>query len=157
MKKAQLQMQETILVIFIITIIIALGLFAFYKYNLNSIEKFKLEYEQLRAYTLLSTLPNHPQLQNSYLGNPENSIDTSKLLSLNLNSLGNKEIIIKQVYPKIEDKLCSLNNYPNCSSYLIYKKESSEKNINIISTPVSLYFPLTKEYRTGLLEIKWNY
>ena len=43
MKKAQLQMQETILVIFIITIIIALGLFAFYKYNLNSIEKFKLE------------------------------------------------------------------------------------------------------------------
>ena len=46
--------------------------------------------------------------------NPENSIDTSKLLSLNLNSLGNKEIIIKQVYPKIEDKLCSLNNYPNC-------------------------------------------
>jgi hypothetical protein len=158
MKKAEIQMHETILVILIITIIIGLGLFVFYRYYLNSLEQTKLEYEQLKIYDLLATFPNHPLLQYTYHGNPENSFDTLKLLNLNLDNLGEKEITIKQIYPKKQEIKCTTLNYPNCNSYLVYsKKLSKSKNINIISTPVSLYFPLTKEYYPGLLEIKWYY
>jgi hypothetical protein len=120
------------------------------------LEKERLGYEQLQVYTLLSTMQNHALMQYSYLGNSENSIDTTKLLNLNLKNLGEKEITIKQVYPQAENKKCLPNNYPNCNSYLIYSKHN-KKNLNIISTPVSLYFPLTKEYKMGILEIKWYY
>ena len=158
MKKAELQMQETILVIFIVTIIIALGLFVFHKYNLNSIEKSKLEYEQLKVYSLLETFQNHPELQYSYLGNSENAFDTLKLLNADLGNLGEKEITIKQIYPKLKNIKCTSSNYPNCNEYLIYsKKSSSSKNVDIVSTPVSIYFPLTNDYKAGLLEIKWYY
>lgn len=157
MKKAELQMQETILVIFIITIIIALSLFVFYRYTLNSVDQTKLEYEQLKVYTLLSTLPNHPQLQHSYLGNPENALDTLKLLNANLDNLGEKEITIKQIYPEAKNITCTTKTYPDCNSYLIYSKKFSSKNTVIISTPASLYFPLTNEYKAAVLEIKWYY
>jgi len=156
MKKAEIQMQETILVTFVVTIIIVLGLFFFYKINQNSLDKEVLEYEQLQVYALLSTLQNHAQVQYSYLGNSENSIDTAKLLNTKLNDLGEKEITIKQIYPRTDNKKCSPGNYPNCNSYLIYSKHTKE-NVNIISTPVSLYFPSTNEYKLGLLEIKWYY
>ncbi|AJF62623.1 MAG: hypothetical protein QT11_C0001G0480 [archaeon GW2011_AR20] len=157
MKKAEIQMQETILVIFIVTVIIALGLFVFFKYNQNVLEQTKLEYEQIKVYSLLATLPNHPILQYSSFGNSENALDTSKLLNVKLNDLGEKEIIVKQIYPLTQDAQCTPSNYPACNSYLIYSKRISNKNVNIISTPVSLYFPLTKEFKPGLLEIKWYY
>jgi hypothetical protein len=158
MKTAEIQMHETILVIFIITIIIGIGLFVFYQYNSKMLEQTKLEYEQTKAYNLLAILPNDPRLQYSELGNPENSLDTLKLLNANLGDLGEKEITIKQLYPRIDNSSCTTKTYPNCNSYLIYsKKLSKSKNINIISTPVSLYFPFTKEFKPGLLEIKWYY
>lgn len=157
MKKGEIQIQETILVIFIITLIISLGIFIFYNYNLNVVENERLEYEQVKIYNLLSIIPNMPEFQYSYLGNPENAIDTSKLLNLNLN-MGNKEITIKQIYPKQNQEiLCTNNNYPSCNFYNIYSKKLLSKNINILRVPVSLYYPLTKEYRAGLLEIKWYY
>lgn len=158
MKKAEIQMQETILVIFIITIIIALGLFVFQRYNLNSLEQTKLEYEQIKTYNLLSILQNNPQLQYTNLGNPENSLDTLKLLNLKLENLGEKEIIVKQIYPNAQNITCTTKTYPDCNSYLIYSKKTSKtKNVNIITLPVSLYFPLTNEYKAALLEIKWYY
>ena len=158
MGKAEIQMQETILVIFIVTIVIVLGLFVFYRYNLNAVEQDKLEYEQIKVYNLLATLPNHPQLQYSTLGNSENAFDTLRLLNGNLDDLGEKEITIKQIYPKQDEVKCTTKTYPDCNQYLLYsKKFSKSKNVNIITTPVSLYFPLTKEYKPGLLEIKWYY
>ncbi|MEK6834983.1 MAG: hypothetical protein AABX61_01835 [Nanoarchaeota archaeon] len=158
MKKAEVQMQETIMVIFIVTIIIALGLFVFYRYNANAIDQIKLEYEQIKAYSLLATLPNNPQLQYTSQGNPENALDTLKLLNVNLDYIGFKEITIKQIYPETENKTCSTLNYPNCNLYKIYSKLPTKvNNVNIITTPVSLYFPLTKESKAAVLEIKWYY
>ena len=155
MKKAELQMQETILVIFIVTIIIGLALFTFYQLQLKSLEKSKLELEQNKNLILLSTLPNSVELSYSYLGNEENAIDTLKLINNKLNNLGFKEITIKQTYPNSENKLCNINNYPNCNSYVVYNSKPRKiNNIEIISVPVSLYFPYNDEYKAGLLEIK---
>ena len=155
MKKAELQMQETILVIFIVTIIIGLALFTFYQLQSKSLEKSKLELERNKNLILLSTLPNSVELSYSYLGNEENSLDTLKLLNNKLNNLGFKEITIKQTYPDIENRLCNINNYPNCNSYVVYNNQPRKiENIEILTVPISLYFPYTDEYKSGLLEIK---
>src|SRR3989344_3983513 len=114
MKKAEIQIQETIIVIFIITIIIGLGIFLFYRYTLSSLEKTKLEYEEDQVYSLLATLPNSAELTYTKLNNPQNAIDTSKLFNVKLANLGFKEINIKQVYPKEDNVTCTKSNYPRC-------------------------------------------
>jgi len=157
MKKAEIQIQETIIVIFIITIIIGLGIFLFYRYTLSSLEKTKLEYEEDQVYSLLATLPNSAELTYTKLNNPQNAIDTSKLFNVKLANLGFKEINIKQVYPKEDNVTCNKNNYPKCNSYLIYSNKGNKESSQILTTPISLYFPRTNEYKAGLLEIKWYF
>lgn len=155
MKKAELQMQETIIVIFIVTIIIGISLFTFYQLQLKSIEKFRFELEQNRNLILLSTLPNSPELSYSYLGNEENAVDTLKLISNELRDKGFREITIKQVYPQANNVICSKQNYPECNQYLIYNNKPRKiVNTQIISMPVSLYFPYDDEYKSGILEVK---
>ena len=159
MKKAELQMQETILVLFIVTIIIGLALFTFYQFQLKSIESSRYELEQNKNLVLLSTLPNSVQLSYSYLGDEKNAIDTLKLLKAKFNDLGFKDITVKQVYPSSENKKCNIESYPECSSYQVYSKRmtTSKYNTLIYSTPISLYFPYTNEYKAGVLEIKYYY
>ncbi len=148
-------MQESIIVIFIVTIIIGIALFVFYQLQINSIENTKTELEQNRDILLLSTLKNNPILSYTYLGTEENALDTIKLLNNNLVNLGNKEIIIKQVYPDVKDITCTKQNYPDCNKYVVYSKKPVKiTNTQIISTPVLLYFPYTDEYYPGTLEIR---
>ena len=157
MKKAMLQLQESILVTLVIVIIIGLGLFVFYKFTINSLDKSKYELEQNRVFTLISTIQNNPLVSYSNLGDEQNALDTSKLINANLTNLGFKEITVKQVYP-LNNVSCNKNNYPDCGSYVVYnKKLKTLKNVEIISTPISIYFPLTNEYKAGLIEIKWYY
>jgi len=155
MKKGEIQMQETILVLFIFFIILVMGLIFFYRYNLSSIENYKVELIENEQYLLLSTLPNY--LGYSYLGNNENAIDTSKLLNLNL-SLGFKKITIEVVYPEVNDIECNYNSYPGCKQFIVYDKAPINIRNNIIkSIPVSLYYPLEDKYRSGLLIVEAYY
>ena len=155
MKKAELQMQETILVIFIVTIIIGMGLYTFYQFQIKSIEDYRSELEQNRNLILLSTLQNSPELSYSYLGDEKNALDTIKLLDNNLNELGLKEITVKLIYPEDEDKLCGKNNYPKCNKYVVYENKPIKVNsVEIISIPISLYYPYSDEYKAGVLELK---
>ena len=148
-------MQETIIVIFIVTIIIGIALFTFYQLQLKSIEKFRFELEQNRNLILLSTLPNSVELGYSYLGSEENSIDTLKLISNELKDKGFKEVMVKQVYPETQNVICNKQNYPDCNQYLIYSRKPNKiVNTQIISMPVSLYFPYDDEYKAGILEVK---
>ena len=67
-KKGQLQIQETILVIFIFTLIIGLSLVVFYKFNINSIKEDTLEYEEYKFKQLIDVIPNMPELKLSEIG-----------------------------------------------------------------------------------------
>ena len=155
MKKAELQMQETILVIFIVTVIIGISIFTFYQLQLKSIDNSRIELEQNRDLILLATLKNSPEFSYTYLGNEESALDTIKLLNSKLVNKGFKDITIKQVYPDSQNFLCTKQNYPKCNSYVVYSKKPSKiTSTYIISTPVSLYFPYTNEYKAGVIEIK---
>ena len=119
MKKGQIQMQETIIVLFIFILILISGLVFFYRYSIGAIDDARLEYDQNRVSTLLSTLPNHPSLSLNELGDAKPSLDAVKLINSNLEGLGDLHVVIKQVYPKAMEEECNLETYPDCDAYII--------------------------------------
>jgi len=154
MKKAELQIQESILAIFIFFVILGISLIFFYQYQNSSIKSDMLRYEQTRYYELLANIPNMPELRCSSLTDEQDCIDTLKLVYFNPkeHDFGEKSIKIS-LLNQSKTALCSQSNYPDCNIYLVYNKANSGL---IITSPVSLYYPLTNEYKPGLLEIKWQ-
>ena len=154
-KKGDVQINETIIVLIIFSVILIIAIGFFYRYNVQSVKDLEIEFQENKVLNLLSILPNSPELVYSNLGNEDNSIDTSKLINIKLEKLGLMEIRIKEVYPGNNPAICDKRNYPNCNEFLVYNNKGVKKNVNILTTPVSLYYPLLKEYRTGIMEIKW--
>ena len=155
MRKGVVQLSESILVTFFIIIIILMGIVVFYRFHLNSLHNYEQEYINQQLLSLLITLPN--DFMHTNLGDSENAVDTSKLFYDNLD-YGFKKIIIEQVYPKQDVVECKLQSYPNCNYFAVYNKENSKlKNKLVESRPVSLYSPLSKEYRAGKLTIYYYY
>ena len=148
-------MQETIIVLFIFILILISGLVFFYRYSIGAIDDARLEYDQNRVSTLLSTLPNHPSLSLNELGDAKPSLDAVKLINSNLEGLGDLHVVIKQVYPKAMEEECNLETYPDCDAYIIYSDKGTGKSSQIFSTPVSLYHSLAKNYTAAVLEITW--
>ena len=154
-KKGVVQLQESILVVFFVMIIIVMGLVVFYRFSLNSVHAYEEEYREQQLLSLLITLPN--ELGYTYLGDSKNAIDTSKLFNENLN-YGFKTIIVEQVYPQESVIECNLQIYPNCNYFVVYNEQNIRaENTLVESRPVSLYFPLTEEYKAGKLTIKYYY
>lgn len=153
MRKGQAQIQESIIVIFIFAIIFAIALFGIYRYNISSVENIKQEMGGSRSFSLLSNLPDSPLVQYSELGDEKEGVDTLKILDLELKDYGFRTIEIKQTYPAVQEGECNGENYPACNSYILYNRARMSGNIERISIPVSLYFPLTKEVKLGILTI----
>ena len=78
MKKGQLQLQESMFVVFIFLIILAIGLIVFYQFESRNIEKIQEGYEEDKFYYLLSYLRSMPELQYSKFGIYEECIDWKK-------------------------------------------------------------------------------
>jgi len=156
-KKGIVQLQESILVMFFIMIIIAMGLIIFYRFSLSSVHNYEDEYRDQQLLSLLITLPN--DFGYSYLGDSKNAIDTTKLFNQDLD-YGFKKIKIQQVYPVISDEIkCTPNSYPNnCNTFVVYDRTSDRfKNKLIESIPISLYYPLDNKYRAGKLIVEYYY
>ena len=68
LKKGQIQIQETTMVIFIFTIIFGLGLILFYNFSLNSIEESDMRYQENKFKQLIDVIPNLPELRLSEMG-----------------------------------------------------------------------------------------
>ena len=93
MKKAELQIQESILVLFVFFIILGISLTFFYQYQSSNINADRFRYEQTRYYESLANIPNMPELRCSSLTDEEDCIDTLKLLNLDQSkiNLGKKQ------------------------------------------------------------------
>ncbi|MBI4159036.1 hypothetical protein HY500_02130 [Candidatus Woesearchaeota archaeon] len=150
MKKGQFH--ESMIVILIFTVIFGIALFGIYRYNISSVNDIQKNLEESNSLSLLSGLPNSPYLQYSELDDEKEMVDTLKILNLELYNLSFRTIEIRQVYPKTTNVACNKENYPDCDTYIIYSKKTSQDK-RIISIPVSLYFPLTKETKIGNLVI----
>ena len=152
-KKAEMQMYETILVLFVFFIILGILLIVFNRYNTSSIEEIGYKFDRDRAFNLLVSLPGSEYMDYTYLGSSEGVIDSSKLLGINL-GLKNMEIIIGEFSNKTVR--CSKSNYPNCNEYVINsnipKQITSRQEI---SRPVLIYNPFTKMSNPGKLIVRW--
>ncbi|MEK6943184.1 MAG: hypothetical protein AABX00_03930 [Nanoarchaeota archaeon] len=152
-KKSQIQIGETISVIFVFFILLLIG-FMFYAKVLKgnaAIESDELA--QLRSVEIAQRVMFLPEMQCSTdVTDSKNCIDKLKVESaknvMNLNAveyfdiLGFAKIKILQVYPSYEETE-------------IYSKDLSDfKNKFSTNVPVSIYDPIKKEYNFGLVSIE---
>lgn len=160
--KGQLQIQESIVISLFVLIIVLIGFLFFYKYTLASIEKQNFEYEYGKFNDLLVTIPHMNELQCSFLQKEEECVDILKLISFKEISteyssfFGTKKIFIERVYPLQNSRECSYANLDECGKFILYSKIPKKySNKLIVSSPLSLYDPRTKEYSVGRLVIEW--
>lgn len=170
MKKAQMEMGETIIVLFIIIVIISLGLIVYFNFRSSSIASQAEEMQFGSSSMMLSVLSSIPEIKCSFKAKDEDCIDTVKVLALqntmrsNINKykqiFGSREIILKTIYPKPSVQgICSQESYKqyqypsNCDQYVIYSPVKKTSNRKIISTPISIYFPDKNSYGIGSLQI----
>lgn len=160
--KAQIQMIETILVLFIFLIILVFGIYLYYEYSFVNIQETAFKLSESQANAMLSSITSLPELS---CINQKNCIDIIKLTNFKqiytqnrayyLGLFKNKKITIQQIYPETTQNLCTFQDiFPiNCNEITIY--QTTEKpNKYIISLPISLYYPNFNKYSLGKIQIE---
>lgn len=166
--KGQIEMSETILVLFVISIILALLILVYYTYTIRGIETTGEELSEQEALVQLASITKYPELRCT----SENCIDMLKAISFKQVSLSNKDyylrtfgkkrITVEQIYPepKTQDECTTLKfnqfNYPdNCKYWVIYEEiPPSYSSKQKTSIPISIYFPELDQTRLGRLNIE---
>ena len=162
-KKAQLQIQETILVIFIFIVILGMGLILFNKFNQQSIKEIGDNDKLTYFYSMVGNFPNLPEIKCSYLGSEKECIDVSKLINFkNKGDFLFSNITVYTIYPARSNKECTLsvlNQKQDCGTFLVYnnipakcRTEFCEKKV--IYLPSSLFYPDMDVYEFGKLVIE---
>lgn len=167
-KKGQLQIQETILAVFIFIVLIMFGLIFFYKVQSASIKQDFDKFQRERLEMDFITLGDLPEFSCSKAGIKESCIDTSKLIVFSelsskgglkqyyFERFGYKNITIYQVYPaRSSNNICDSGILANCGIWEVYVKKSTKSNgKDVYTTPVSLYFPERDDYGIGLMVVE---
>ncbi len=164
-KKAQLEIQETIIVVFIFVVLLSIGMLLFYRFQLSSLDQQKIEIEDKKFEMMLLTFPNSAEIECSSNLQTRNCIDSLKVLSLKksieqdppsyFKKFGYKKITLTSLYPAKNNKECISTNLDDCGVWTIYNKPSpnQEKGI-ILRTPISIYYPQTESYGIGELRLE---
>ena len=149
LRKGQIQIQESILVLVIFTVILLIGLILFYNFAIAGIKADILSYEDEKFRSLISVVPSMTEFKCSSLGQDQECIDLSKARAF---------IDIKQDYGKVfGQKTIKLQLiYPNeDKEYLIYsKRPANVKSARKISTLVSVYDVGQDKYKIGKLTVE---
>jgi hypothetical protein len=155
-------MMETLMVSIVFVVILLVALAFFFKFQLDSFDE-KGDRSCIVSNTvLLSTVTSMPEIQCSSGTKTENCIDTSKLMVFNpareygtlFTTNCNQKVYFTQLSPEVEEETCSTSTYPRCNKYDFYIPEVEYLSSTIISTPATLYFPLTNEYKFGKLTVE---
>ena len=165
--KGQVELNETLLVLFFIVIIIIIGVIVYFRVFQEKVKEKGEELGEQEASVLLASITSIGEISCSN----EDCVDTSKLIPFsNLartkidyykNIFGYKKITLYNKYPATTELLCDSRAYnsleypENCNYWVIYENnlQPGKKGV-IISSPISLYYPEINEYRIGILEIE---
>ena len=145
-------------------VILLIGLMFFFRSQISTTQE-KVETACVVSnYILLSYVTNIPEIQCSFNNNQERScVDTSKLIIFNpekqygayFRTNCKQKVYFTQLTPEnMPDETCTSTNYPNCNKYIFYEPLDEYETSIPISTPVSLYNPITNEYQLGRLTIE---
>ncbi|MBS3135408.1 hypothetical protein J4401_00430 [Candidatus Woesearchaeota archaeon] len=155
MKKAQIQMMETIAALFIFLVIIAVSIVFYFNISSHSISEKKQELAELSAVEMQQLVLSLPELQctqNNVL--ETNCID---IFRLDAASKGKGEIIYidKEKYFSIfgQSKVSVKQIYPiSTEEWVVYESKPARiTSKSEVSFPVSLYEPGTQQHSFGLI------
>ena len=146
--------------VFMIVLVVALGFY--FKFSAQSVEESGQNACMVSNTVLLSSITSMSEIECSFGGKRSDCVDTSKLLVFDatrtyssfFNTNCRQKVYFEQLYPVVANEICENNNYPDCSIYSFYDPGVQYTSSIKISTPVSLYYPLTDEYKFGKLIIE---
>ena len=165
MKRGQLQVQETILVVFIFVVIIILGMTLFFRFQENSLKNEIKDFRIMDFGNNLLTIPDSSEFVYTEAGIKKNAVDTTKLIALQnlvdkkrnyyFSKFGYMNITIVQIYPDKNPKECGISQVDNCGVWRVYERIPDNIDSRLRKeTPVSLYFPKEEMYTIGVLMIE---
>jgi hypothetical protein len=161
-KLGQLQMGETIFVVFFIIIIIVFGLVFYSGAQQGKLKDDALEQSRLRLISQAHTISSWPELECSVVGIRD--FDCIDLVKLNLLSgfmnesrredsfafryyndlLGRASITVTQIYPK---------PLPGSGVWVVYNNPANRTSNESVFNPVNLYDPFSGTYYFGVMEL----
>lgn len=161
LRRAQIEIGETIVVIFILMILIVFGLVIYYQFQSSSLQQTKQRFGGLKTVELAQVISNMPELQcsnlkvaevscidevkarqfSSYLATPGN-----KAFFYYRETLGTSKIEIQRIYP------VGLLSLPEDNLIVTYDNSRGFKNAEPTFIPINLYNPLQKTYSFALLK-----
>jgi len=154
-----MQIQETILVIFVFIIMLLIGLIMFYRANVESIKNEEFKDRLIKFYDMTSYFPNLPEVKCSSLSQESECIDVLKVLAL-ANSNVEKDFIADNItvfviYPEAVNKECSRASLSDCNTFKLHaNKPKNIKSVYRTSTLVSLYYPEEEKHKVGRLVLE---
>lgn len=124
--KAQVKIQQTAFMLIAVTLFFVLvGLFVLV-FALSGIQESANELKEKNALLLVTKLANSPEFscEESFGRNKINCVDADKAMVLRENAKDYEDfwgpgvtgIEIRKIYPKEKEKLCSMENYPDCNA-----------------------------------------
>ena len=151
-KKSQIQMGETIAVLFVFFVLILIGLIFYVKIIKGNIESDKEEASQLRAIGIAQRVMFLPELQCSEDNIiKDNCIDIWKLDSAK-NIMKDNEPYYYDLLEFSDVKVVPI--YPPGLELNLYSRKLENTNKFVTNVPISLYNPNTRRYAFGVLTIE---
>lgn len=153
MGKAQIQIGETIAVLFVFFILIAIGLIFYVKVIKGNIELEREELSQLKSVGIAQRIMFLPEVQcsedNIII---DNCIDILKLDSAQ-GIMNENELYYYDLLEFSEVSIFEI--YPNKAEWTLYSRKTDDfTNKFVTNVPVSLYNPMTRRHGFGVLTIE---
>jgi hypothetical protein len=170
MKKGQVHISETILVMFVIVVIIMMGVVVYFKFTVEKNKNLPYELSERQATIMLAKAAELDELACS----EKDCMDTAKFLPFKKvlqeeitrfrKTFGRKKIVVRIIYPEpdesVKDKECGVSEYiqveypSNCGMWTLYEFNPDNELPAKVSSVVSLHFPENDQYVVGRLEIE---
>ncbi len=153
-KKAQIQIGETIAVLFVFFILIIIGFIFYVRVIKGNIESEKEEVSQLKSVGIAQRVMFLPELQCSedIVEEITNCIDILKLEAAQ-NIISTNEIGYYDLFEFSEVNIAQI--YPTKDEWNIYSRTTQDfKNKFVTNVPISLYDPTTRKHSFGVLTIE---
>lgn len=153
-KSSQIQIGETIAVLFVFFILIVIGFMFYARIIKGNIEIEKEELSQLRSVGIAQRLMFLPEIQCSQDVEEEitNCIDMLKLDSAQ-SLMKEKEVYYYDLLEFSDVNIFQI--YPNEAKWSLYSRKTDDfKDKFVTNVPVSLYNPIAKRYGFGVLTIE---
>lgn len=153
MKKAQIQIGETIAVLFVFFILIIVGFIFYVKVIKSNLEIEKEELSQLRSIGIAQRVMFLPEIQCS----EDNIIIDNCIDVLKLDSA---QSIMKEnelyYYDLLEfSDINIIQIYPNSSRWNLYSRKTEDfRSRFVTNVPISLYNPVARKHGFGILTIE---